>query len=422
MGRGLIAGYTAFVVELIGGCNVYPTGTRASGITNLDEVPGGDCGRGFLVVESDYDSSNVSAVDSQGELLSASLVSSGMTSAGLSEAFSGDVVFPSELQSGDEAIVINRYPQSVVSLLDLRTARVLKQLDVSTGFAANPHDASRLGDGRVIVARFDTNLASGEQPFDAGGDLVVVDPALSRILERIDLRALTPDASATLLPHPERILRVGTRLFVIVSLYTADDRRSGSSYLVSFDALSLEALGSLKLGNFSGCAGLSLSPNETELAVSCTGAWNDASRSDPGTSGLLGIDIRADAFAAWSFKGSELSPPQPFNFFLAYAGPHHVVAMVQGQIASSSNQAEFDRLIRYDTESGVVEEAYRVTGPPFSLGDVRCLPKCGRCAVSDASRRSTLLLFQNTERGLELQTDVPVDAGLGLPTRWLGVF
>ncbi|HEY5957206.1 MAG TPA: hypothetical protein VIV60_11655, partial [Polyangiaceae bacterium] len=79
-------------------------------------------------------------------------------------------------------------------------------------------------------------------------------------------------------------------------------------------------------------------------------------------------------------------------------------------------------LIRYDIRTGAVDEPYRVSGPAFSLGDVRCLPQCGRCVVSDASLRSALLLFQNTDRGLELVDHVQIDAGLGLPTRWLGVF
>jgi hypothetical protein len=404
------------------GCDVYPVGAKPSGIPNFGDIPDDGCGRGFLVVTSDYSSSNVGAIDRQGNILSPCLVSSGLDAAGLVQAFSGDVVLPSERQRGDVAILIDRYPQSVLSFVDLGSAVIRAQLDVSTGFAANPHDALRLDDDHLLLARFDSNLAPGSLPYDAGGDLLLLDAKRPKILSRIDLRAATPKSTESLLPHPERMLRVGTRVFVVVSLYSLGDSQTGASYLVTLDASTLGVIDSLELVDVAGCAGVSLSPDDTELAIACSGSWGNPKGAMPETSGLVGIDVTAAPVEVWRLMATSLSPPQPFGFSVAHASPDRVLATALGRHADTGQAAESDRFVSYDVKTKHLETLYRVAGAPFSLGDVRCLSKCGRCALANADGRGQLMLYQDTEAGTTLQAEVVVDTSLGLPPRWLGTF
>jgi hypothetical protein len=404
------------------GCDVYPIGSGPSGIANLDSLPEDGCSRGFLVVSSDYQSINVSAFDRQGNLLSPSIVSSGLSPAGLAQAFSGDVVFPSERQRGTEAILIDRYPQSVLSFVDLGSAVIRAQLDVSTGFAANPHDALRLDDGRLLLTRFDSNADPGASPDDAGGDLLLLDASYPRIVSRIDPRVATPKATEVYLPHPDRMLRVQQRIFVVVSLYSADYRRTSASYLLSLGATTLDITDSLELPEVAGCSGLSVSPDESELAIACSGIWAGSTTEQLETSGLVGIDITDAPAVSWQVMANALEPAQPFGLSLAYANRGRVLAVALGRHATATERAESDRFVSYDVKTKRFDVLYRVDNNPFSLGDVRCLADCGLCGLANADGRGHLMLYQDDATRPSLVAEVITDPVFGLPPRWLGTF
>jgi hypothetical protein len=66
---------------------------------------------------------------------------------------------------------------------------------VDTGFSSYPQDYARVTPHKVYVPRYGQNATPGKQPFDAGGDLLVVDPSEMTITGSIDLRsALGMDA------------------------------------------------------------------------------------------------------------------------------------------------------------------------------------------------------------------------------------
>jgi hypothetical protein len=404
------------------GCDVYPIGSGPSGIANFDDLPEDECGRGFLVVSSDYQSMSVSAVDRRANLQSPSIVSSGQSAAGLVQAFSGDVVLPSERQRGNEAILIDRYPQSVLSFVELGSAVIRAQLDVSTGFAANPHDTLRLDDGRVLLTRFDSNLDPGSSPYDAGGDLLVLDVDRLEILSRIDPKPATPKATDVLLPHPDRMLRVRERIFVVVPLYSPDDLQTGVSYLLSLDAITLDVVDSLELPDVTGCSGLSVSPDEAELAIACSGRWSGSTTEQLETSGLVGIDITNAPVLSWTLMAKALNPAQPFGLSVAYATRDHVLAVVLGRNADGTESAQSDRFVSYDVTTKGIDVLYRVEGNPFSLGEVRCLAICGICGLTNADGRGHLMLYEDDGTGPSLVAEVVTDPVFGLPPRWLGTF
>lgn len=409
-------------MSMVLACDVEPVGLGPTGISDLDVMPNGDCGRGFLVASSDYQSSNISALDRRGNILSPSLVSSAYAAAGLVLAFSGDVVFPTERQRGDEAIFIDRFPQSVVTFLNLRDATLRAQLDVSTGFRANPHDTSTLEDGTLLLTRFDSNPNAGSQRLDGGGDLLLLDPTAPKILARIALDTAIPGASSRMLPHPERMLRVGARVFVVVALYSPDFRQTGASFLVTIDTASLTVVDAVEIAGLKGCAGIALAPNGAEVAVACSGSWGSKNGADPDSSGLVGFDITGLPVQTWQLLATTMTPAQPFGFTVAYADRTHVLGVALGRNSTDNNPSQSDRFVSYDVKAKKLEVLHSVAGRPFSLGDVRCFSECGRCALANADGRGSVMLFQASDSEVHLDAEVTIDDQLGLPPRWLGTF
>ena len=127
---------SATALAWLAGCNA-PDPPPTTGGTDL---PPGACGRGAVVIGSDYQSTNVSLVGVEGEVLSPSFLSSATSSAGLTAPLSGDVAVPSMPAAGEEIVLLDRYPAAVLTWVDVVTGSVRAQLNVATGFAANPQD------------------------------------------------------------------------------------------------------------------------------------------------------------------------------------------------------------------------------------------------------------------------------------------
>jgi len=137
------------VVGAAASCNVTKAAPTTGGV-NLDGgAEGGTesgaeggaawCPAALVVANSDFTSTNISVLSPAGSVLSESIISSASAPPGLTTALSGDVVFPLEPTPG-VIVLIDRFPNSVVTSVDPSTAMVMKQLPVGTGFAANPHD------------------------------------------------------------------------------------------------------------------------------------------------------------------------------------------------------------------------------------------------------------------------------------------
>ena len=147
------------VGSCLGGCGASAPPGNTGGTT----VPPGECGRGIVVVSSDYASTNVSFVGLDGGVLSPSVVSSATTTTGLSSPFSGDVVLPTMPAFGDRIVLIDRYPASVLTWVDVVSGAVASQLAVATGFVANPQDYLEASSSRAYVTRYESNPLAGRQ-------------------------------------------------------------------------------------------------------------------------------------------------------------------------------------------------------------------------------------------------------------------
>jgi len=376
-----------------------------------------------VVVESDYQSSNVSLLDFDGKVLSESLLSSSTESSGFGVRISGDVVTPSSPQNGSEIVIIDRYPAGVLRFVELASARISAELSVATGFRSNPQDYLPLAPDRAYVARYELNPNPGRQAWDGGGDILIVDPSVPAISGRIDLSAALAEEPAQFSAHPARLQNVSGRIFALLAAY-ADDYSSGTrSRLVELDPATDTLLSTLVLDGMRGCAALAVSPDQRTLAIACTGDDLRSNTPKLDGSGLAIVDLEGAPRLVRSFAADELGD-EPVGFAIAYAAPEQLIFSTLGHYDDSGVARAQDALLRLDTASGQVEELLQSAGEPFTLGGAQCAAACGVCFAADAKRGGgSVLRFPVDSLGnLAAPTAVRVETRVGLPPRYLGVF
>ena len=410
----------ALLLLLVTGCGAPRVDANTHGVS----VPEGPCGRGLVVAQSDYQSTNISLIDFDGAVLSSSIANSSTESGGFGVSLSKDVVLPLQPQQGPELVLIDRKSPGVLSFVELASGRARAQLPVGTGFFANPQDYLQLEDGRAYVSRYESNANPGLEAFDAGGDLLIIDPGAPKVLGRVDLALALAGEPERFSPHPAQLLEVEGRVFALLAAYARNYQSSAESRLVELDPANDSILSTLVLDGLHGCLGLAVSPGRGQLAVSCAG--NDLGDPPPKLdgSGLALIDIRdGTPRLERTFAASEVAQ-QVIGFGVDYAAEHSLFFGAFGEFDTNGAFAKDDVLLRLDTESGEVSELRRSRGEPFTLAGARCEVACGVCFATDAARSGgSVLRFPIDEAGaLGEPTLTRVGTEIGLPPRYLGAF
>jgi hypothetical protein len=378
----------------------------------------------LVVVESDYQSSNVSLLDFAGNVLSTSLVSSSTQGAGFGVALSSDVVPAQTPELGPRLTLIDRDAAGVLRYVDLATARIAVELPVGTGFRANPQDYLALTEHKAYVARYETNANAGRQQWDAGGDVLIVDPSLPKVTGRIDLARTMVGEAGSFSPHPARLLQLSGRVFVLLASYANNYMMGGtSSRLVELDPSTDSVVSTLVFDGLRGCVALAASPDQTELAVACTGDDLRHAVAQNDHSGLALVDLSGTPSEKRRFAASSFGD-DPVGFSVDYAASGVLLFGTLGHLDESGAIGAPDTLWRLDTDSGQSEVVLHSERTPFTLGAVRCAPACGVCFAADAERNGGSVLRFQLDSGATLQapTLIRAEARVGLPPRYLSMF
>ncbi len=411
-----------------------------SGNTGGTTVAAGPCGRGLVIVHTDYQSTNVALLSNTGQVLSPSFISSASSSTELSAPLSGDVVVPSSAANGASAVLVDRYPASILTWVSIETGAVLAQLDVGTGFAANPQDYLRVDEATAYVSRFATNPAPGTEPLDAGGDLLIVDPRVPpAITGRVDLSETVADAPGHQ-PRANRMVHDGSRLlFVLLAAYNGDFSSSAPSRLAVIDTETSNLISTKVLTGLHGCSALAIEPpyrqdtalDSRRLAVGCSGSFSGDSTSSLAESGLVLLTFGADGSLAEQarFEAAAMVG-QPLGFSVDFDQQGHVLTTVLGHFGQMGQDDETDAVVALDPTTAAVEIVLRGNKLPFELGEVRCItpyappegPSCeAACFVADAER-SVLHRLVSDAAGYRLDASIEVEQSIGLPPRGVGRF
>jgi hypothetical protein len=376
----------------------------------------GACPAGYAISSSDYTSTNVSAISSQGAVLAESVISSGSAPPGLTTALSGDVIFPSSAPGSGKLVLIDRYPNSVLTWVEPATGSVSRQLPVGTGFAANPHDYLELGPNKAYVSRYESNAMSGRESFDAGGDLLIIDPEAAAISGRVDL-SLEDDGD--FLPRADHLLLVEPQVWVSLHRFDADFRGAGDARLVGVDTTSDTRAWTVDLPGVASCGGMARSPSGKVVALACSGVTSDLDpEHNPAPtlrSGIVLLDASVEPPVVRAQFDAAAQLAAPIGSSIAFASETLLVGVALGDLTVDRSDVAFT----IDTSVGTAEVLHDAGGA-FSLGDLRCAPGCSDlCFLADA-QDSALRVWKATGNALTAQPSITVDTSIGLPPRAIG--
>jgi hypothetical protein len=406
------------------GCNVDGDDVTTTGV-ELPNEPAPDElePRGFVVLETDYASTSVSLLDPSGEVQSPVFIGSASADTGLSTALSGDVVPASGVLAGDEVVLIDR-DAAVLSWVNLETTAVRAQLNVGTGFAANPQDYVPLASDKAYVTRFEQNGTAGLEDFDQGSDLLIVDPSEAIVVGRVDLAPVLEGEDPSYLPRATRALRAGERVLVLAQAGNAMFEFLDSR-LVVIDAETDAIEQVLVLEGMKSCANLALSPAGDALAIACNGAFGQDPAQGFPDAGIVIVELGDEVVERQRFTAAELGGEQIST--LDYASATSLLFTSYGRYsADASALVAPDTLRRLDLELGAIDDEPLVTtsASAFSLGDVRCAPRAGGCLLADAeSEGGVLRRFAIASDGSASELGlVAPNPELGLPPRYIGAY
>lgn len=421
--------YLALVMTLplaaFAACNVpEPPGTTG-GVT-LDDAgigdDGGDgadgpssregCDRALAVVASDYVSTNIIITKLDGATLSESFVSSAAKKPGLSFALSGDVDVPRSAPSSKRVVLIDRFGTNVLTWMDLASAEVIAQLPIGQGFESNPYDYVEVDGDRAFVSRYESNTSPGREPFDQGGDLLVIDTKAPKIVGRIAL----PEDDPKLLPRPAGIARVGDDVVVTLQRFSLGFDEMGAGRFVGVSPRSDEVVWTVDIPGFTNCGRVAVSPSKERLAIACSG------KVDPTT-----WEWNVDESGVVVFDATT-SPPRELRRFglgkaLGAGLQREVAFATETQLlgtAYGGNDMEGDVAFSLDLTSGV-HRVLAEASEPYAFGGVHCAPGCSDvCLLADAEL-SRLRRWRIDERGaLEELDALTLEDTIGLPPRTIG--
>lgn len=377
----------------------------------FDPIPitPGACGRGLVVVSSDYASTSVSILGFDGKAIARDFLGSGSATPGLSAALSGDVVVPTG--PTDRVMIVDR-ASSVLTWFDTDTG-ALDQLSVGTGFTSNPYDVLSIGVDKAYVARFARNASPGREAFDTGSDILIVSGPGGPILGRIDLDGALAAEDASLEASPTRLLRRGDQALALLAVLGGPQfQMAGQARLAIIDVATDIVSRVTEITGARNCTGMALSPSGRYVGVSCSGAIVELVPTVD-ESFVVVLDAEADFAEVGRLAAADFD--QAFTFSIAFASEEHLLVPTFG---SKEPPESDDRLIDFAWRArtaSVVHQSAAIT-----LGEVRCI--CDTCYVADASS-DALLMFGSDETGLlgPRGRSEPVTR-LGLPPRAIGAF
>ena len=409
-------------------CNVSSTDETTGGVNDGAGGAGGAggasandrCPAGVTVVLSDYLSTQIALSSLQGETRSASFLSTASTSSGLAFALSGDVTVPSAAPASGKIVLLDRYGTNVISWANPKTAQVIAQLEVGTGFESNPQDYLEVDDETAFVTRYGVNADAGKQDFDEGDDVLVLDLSNQKKPEIADRIALP--RKNDLPARPGRMLRVGDEIIVPLERLSEDFSTTGDAMLVGISIEDRSVAWTQTLEGLKNCGRPSLSPDGRRLVVACNGSVDE--------NGLPRVDESALVF----FKAEK----GPLEEIERVSAGDLIGEAVQSRAVYASDQVLLfgtqtawggdtnNRLFAYDLKSGEATELLEASPDAQGLGKglvyvgLACAPGCSdTCLVADADK-GVLQRVKVTGNEVELLEPVTVENAVGLPPTGLG--
>ena len=395
------------------GCGQEPTGTE------LSAAPG--CT--VAVLGSDYSSTSVTLLDGEGNLCAPDYVNSGSALPGLVTAFSGDVVVPTSPHPEGLLTLIDRYPNSVVTLVDVDAGEMRGRFSVGDNFAANPQDIFFWSAQRAYVTRHEPNPTPTPEldDFDEGDDVLILNPETGKASGRIDLTPFAPSGAdgESFRARPGRMVYVGGKVWTALRGLSDDYQRAGNGLLVGIDGASDSVTDTLELPDARNCGGLSATPAETGFWGVCTGVFYDGVGQQVAGSAIFFAGIEdGEAQVAAQIPAGDLQG-RPLGLSVVAVDHTRVVYVALGDLDAGTG----DELMLYNREIGD-SLSLNVEGGAFELGAMNWHSESGLLLVprADAAQPEVLRLIIKGDGISEVLLPVGTSPDVGLPPRQVRAF
>lgn len=367
---------------------------------------------GLAVVNSDYISTSISLVDpSTGSVKNGNCINSGTHAPGITLALSGDVGLPSQPQPMHLLVAID-HASSALTWIDPISCTPLRQLDVSTGFYANPHDLVAVSTTKAYVSRYEKNTTpTGD--LDEGDDLLIIDPSVPAITGRIDLSAYAVAVeNAMIQARPSSMLLVGDTLYVMLENLSGDFASAGHGRVAIVDTTTDTVAGTIELHGLENCGGLSYLEGTHTLIAACGGSFSAADQK--ASSGIAYIDLTAVPPAV-----TRTVPASVFGRALAgFSGIARDGALGFGVTFGELGGPPTDQFWMLDVAAGTAMKLADASDS-FTYGSVLVDPEHERVYLTDAAMTEPRVHVYSYADTPALQKSVDVDPSVGLPPRGL---
>ena len=379
----------------------------------------GPTGLAVIHNSSDYTASLLSLVDpATATLAYDNCLNSGSMAPQLSQALSGDVVLPSAPLPGHPLVLIDRTNNALV-WVNPADCTVTREISVSTGFLANPHDVVAVSANKFYVTRYSTNPSPSPDPsqLDGGADLLVLDLDLGKAISRIDL-APYATGGAGINPSPDRARVLGGKIYVTLNNLNVDPKQTGGpGRVVVVDPTTDTVTSVIELPDFKNCSAIAPVPGrQGALAVVCEGAWADGAN-QINASGVALIDTSTSPATVQTRMASDFGRPLSYAD-LAVVNSGVALAVVSGDFSGSPP----DQLWQFDFAGGFPQKLLDAS-TDYVLAGLVFDPASQRLFLGDADPQSPRLHVFDVS--VSPPAELPAldsDPGRGLAPRYLGLY
>lgn len=347
------------IVGLLVGCDADTTGAE-------DLLPRSRCA--IAVVASDYRSSSVSLLAVDGRPCATDVVHSGSQPPGLLTALSGDVTLPMSIPgpgTTTDVVLIDRYPNGIVTRLDPEDDEVLAQYAVAPGFAGNPQDVLVLDAETALVSRLQRDAQGG------GSDVLVIDWRDGATRDRI---ALDAAAAPGLDPMPTRLARTGDDVWIGLAHLSGRFDAAGAGRVAVIDLARRELALVVPIEGAVNCGHVAADRESAGVWVVCSGSFAQRGAPQLERSAVAWIDTTTRA-VAWQAAAIDLVGA-PLGFSLAAIDARRALVVAVGDLATDAP----DRLVLVDRVTGATMSI--LASGPYALGAVLVSPEAGLALVA----------------------------------------
>jgi hypothetical protein len=364
-----------------------------------------------VIVTSDFKSTNIVVSKLDGTTVSGSFVSSGATTPGLALALSGDVDVPLVAPSPGRLVLLDRAGTNVVTWMNVADASVVAQLPVGTGFDSNPHDYLDIDSTHAFLSRYGTNPTPGQQAFDQGGDVLVLDTATPAITSRIAI----PEENPELQPCPDGMNWIGHEVVLTLARLAADFSQQGDGRFVGISPTTSAIDWTVNVTGLQSCGRVAVSPSGTIAAIACSSMTDPVTYAyDPTKSDIVIYDTTQTPPREVRRLGLGVTLGSAVQPAISFASDDAILAMTYGGNATAG-----DTVFAVSATTAAVTMLGQAT-MPFVLTGPHCSPGCANvCLLSDAEENK-LRRWQFAAGAFAPLADQTLETIVGLPPRDIG--